>query len=98
MPKRADEYTYAHAKEQAQTWLSKCCPLSFNMAKEDTFDRPWSSRIMPASRSSVSITFAPRSPALKRAANTICLDRIEKISNIGPRYHESDEQLAAPAH
>jgi hypothetical protein len=26
--------------------------------------------------------FAPRSPALKRAANTICLARSEKVSNI----------------
>ena len=33
----------------------------------------------------MSIMFAPRSPALKRAANTICLARSEKLSNIDPK-------------
>jgi hypothetical protein len=38
-----------------------------------------------ARKSSVSIMFAPRSPALKRAANTICLARSEKLSSIDPK-------------
>ena len=53
----------------------------------------WSSRTNPRRKSSTSIRFAPRSPALKRAANTICFARMEKASIMSLKYHENRAML-----